>query len=152
CAGQACQRAACGSGGTPRCRAWSTTARTVGRPSAGTGGRPCSARRSATGCGRRTAPTPPSPPDAGRGLPARASPWCDPSPSPLFACRGPAGGEVVEGDAGVGEPREVDLLCASDQVFDVGGDVPDVDVHAGHDPPVGGPERDEFALGEVATY
>lgn len=58
--------------------------------------------------------------------------------------------EVIEGDAGVGEPCEVDGLLSADQVLDVRHGVPDVDIHAGHDASATRPERDELPLAEVA--
>ena len=55
---RACRSAACASGARRRCRAWSTRARSAGRPSAGRRGPRRSSRRPAAGCGRRTGPTP----------------------------------------------------------------------------------------------
>ncbi len=52
--------------------------------------------------------------------------------------------EVGEGDAGVGQAVRVDHSPGPDQGLDVFVDVPDVDVHPGHDDPVGQPERDEL--------
>src|SRR6516164_1568244 len=63
----------------------------------------------------------------------------------------PTGGsDFGEGDVGVGEAGEVDLAGGADEGLDVVVDVPDVDVHAGHDAAAGEPEGDELEPFAVA--
>ena len=59
--------------------------------------------------------------------------------------------EVRKRDAGVGEPVAVDPVPGTDQRLDVPGDVPDVDVHTGHDTVVAQPEGDQLAGLAVAA-
>src|SRR5437764_4429684 len=59
--------------------------------------------------------------------------------------------EVGEGDVGVGEAGGVYGAGGADQGLDVVLDVPDVDVHAGHDGTVGETERDELQGGGIAA-
>ena len=47
--------------------------------------------------------------------------------------------------ARVGEPFRVELLAGQDELLDRVGDVPDVDIHPGQDPPSTEPERDELS-------
>src|SRR4029453_3775106 len=61
-------------------------------------------------------------------------------------CRQRAGllaGHLVEGDAGIGQPLGGDRPAVADQRLDGLCNVPDVGVHASHDPPVLEPEGEE---------
>src|SRR5215213_9668597 len=59
--------------------------------------------------------------------------------------------ECGERHRGVGKPLDVDLSAGADQLADVLDDVPDVDVHAGQDPPGPQPEGDKLPRGEVSA-
>src|ERR1700685_3902099 len=61
------------------------------------------------------------------------------------------GSELGQRDVRVGEAGEVDRAAGADEGLDVVADVPDVDVHAGHDPAAGQPEGDELQPGAVAA-
>ena len=59
--------------------------------------------------------------------------------------------EVLERDVGIGEAPVIDRDALADEPLDRVGDVPDVDVHAGHDAIVGEPEGDELAARGIAA-
>ena len=61
------------------------------------------------------------------------------------------GGEFLERHVGVGEAPVVDGDALADEALDRVGDVPDVDVHAGHDAIAGEPEGDELAARGIAA-
>ena len=64
----------------------------------------------------------------------------------------PAGARrVVERHVGIGEAPVVDGDALADQSLDRVDDVPDVDVHAGHDAVAGQPEGDELARRRIAA-
>src|SRR5690606_7646204 len=77
-----------------------------------------------------------------RGQAAGPHGWRGPA---VTLCEG-----VGEWDGRVGQLGPVGGGAGVDQGLDVVGDVPDVDVHAGHDLAVGQPEGDVLAAGEVA--
>src|SRR5215469_3632700 len=60
-------------------------------------------------------------------------------------------GQRVKRNAGVGQRLNLGRLPGADQRFDLGVDVPDVDVHAGRDAPAVQPEGDELAALAVAA-
>src|SRR6516165_1937518 len=67
------------------------------------------------------------------------------------AASGELPGQGGERDVRVGQRARINLGARPDQGFDVGVDVPDVDVHAGQDPAVPQPEGDELTTGPVAA-